>query len=245
MPHHGAGLAIPTGEQGVKSRTVRVWDVPTRVFHWSLVLLVIGSFVSGKIGGNAMLWHGSFGLAILGLLSFRLVWGLIGSTYARFLQFVPGPRALLAYQRGQWSGRGHNPLGALSVLAVLGLMLFQAGSGLIANDDIAFNGPLYPLVSKDLSDWITGLHRQSEVLILLLVATHVGAVMYYLHARKKNLIRPMLTGVVETADPQARPAEGGGPLAFLVAVAVALLVVWAASGGLLPPPPPPAPAPEW
>lgn len=226
-------------------RSVAVWDLPTRIFHWSLVLLVIGSFTSGKIGGNAMLWHGTFGLAILGLLSFRLVWGLIGSTYARFFEFVRGPGAILAYLRGDWKGLGHNPLGALSVIAILGVMLFQACSGLVSNDDIAFNGPLYPLVSKDYSDWMTGLHRQSELLILLLVATHVGAIAYYLRVKQHDLLRPMITGLAETSDESARPARGGGPVAFVVAVCVALLVVWAASGGLLPPPPPPAAAPAW
>ena len=226
-------------------KTVRVWDLPTRVFHWSLVMLVVGSFTSGKIGGNAMLWHGIFGVAILGLLSFRLVWGLVGSTYARFFHFVRGPGAIRDYLRGEWRGLGHNPLGALSVLAMLAVLPFQAASGLFSNDDIAFNGPLYALVSKDLSDWFTGLHRKSELVILVLVASHLGAVMYYLHRKKQNLIRPMITGVVHNPDPDARPASGGGVLAFVLAVGVALTVVWIASGGLLPPPPPPPPPPAW
>jgi len=226
-------------------RIVAVWDLPTRIFHWSLVLLVIGSFASGKVGGNAMLWHGTFGLAILGLLSFRLVWGLIGSTYARFFTFIRGPGSIRAYLRGEWQGLGHNPVGALSVLAILSVLLFQACSGLVANDDIAFNGPLYPLVSKNYSDWMTGLHRRSEILILLLVAAHVSAIIYHLRAKNRDLVRPMVTGLTETADPHARPASGGGPLAFVTAVLVSLAVVWAASGGLLPEPPPPPPPPAW
>lgn len=224
------------------TRAVRVWDLPTRVFHWSLVLLVIGSFISGQIGGNAMLWHGSFGLSILGLLSFRLVWGVVGSTYARFHVFMPRPSKLRAYLRGQWHGLGHNPVGALSVLALLALLLFQACSGLFANDDVAFNGPLYALVGKDTSDWLTGLHRRSELVLLVLGALHVGAVLYYLRVRGRNLVGPMITGLAETADPAAEPARGGGVVAFVVAAAIALTVVWAASGGLLPPPPPPPPA---
>ncbi|MCB1958148.1 MAG: cytochrome b/b6 domain-containing protein [Rhodocyclaceae bacterium] len=226
-------------------RSIAVWDLPTRIFHWSLVLLVAGSFISGKIGGNAMLWHGTFGVAILGLLSFRLIWGLVGSTYARFTTFVRGPAAVLAYLRGDWQGLGHNPLGALSVLAMLGLLLFQACSGLIANDDIAFNGPLYPLVSKDDSDRATGLHRQSEILIITLVALHLAAIGFYARVKKQNLVRPMVTGLTESPESNARPASGGGPVAFVIAVVVALVVVWAASGGLLPPPPPPPPAPAW
>lgn len=226
-------------------KSIRVWDLPTRLFHWSLAALVIGSFVSGKIGGNAMDWHGIFGVAILGLLTFRLAWGLLGSTYARFSHFVPGPGAIRAYLRGQWQGLGHNPLGALSVLALLAAMLFQAASGLIANDDIAFNGPLYPLVSKETSDWITGLHKQAEIVLIVLLSLHVAAVLYYLHSRKKNLIRPMITGRVEASGAHAQPARGGGPLAFMVAAGLALLVVWLVTDGLLPPPPPPAPPPAW
>ena len=237
--------ALHNNEVDDMKRSVAVWDLPTRIFHWSLVLLVVGSFTSGKIGGNAMLWHGTFGVAILGLLSFRLVWGLIGSTYARFFTFVRGPRAIIAYLRGEWRGLGHNPLGALSVVALLAVLSFQALSGLVSNDDIAFNGPLYPLVSKAYSDWMTGLHRRSELVILVLVFLHVGAIIYYLRVKKQNLVRPMITGLTRTTDADARPATGGGPLAFLVAVVIALAAVWAASGGVLPPPPPPPPAPVW
>ena len=229
----------------MSTKTLRVWDVPTRVFHWSLVMLVIGSFTSGKIGGNAMLWHGIFGVAILGLLSFRLVWGLIGSTYARFLVFVRGPRTILAYLRGDWRGLGHNPLGALSVLALLAALSFQACSGLFSNDDIAFNGPLYALVSKDTSDWLTGWHRRGEWLLVLLVGTHLAAIVFYQRVKKQDLLRPMITGLVRSDDPDARAASGGGLLAFVFAAALALIVVWVASGGLLPPPPPPPPPPAW
>ncbi len=116
---------------------IRLWDLPTRLFHWLLVILVLTSFISGKIGGNAMDWHGKFGLAILGLLTFRLVWGIVGSTYARFASFFPTPASVLAYLRGQWRGVGHNPLGALSVFSLLGLLAFQVASGLFGNDDRA------------------------------------------------------------------------------------------------------------
>ncbi|HPR06711.1 MAG TPA: cytochrome b/b6 domain-containing protein, partial [Denitromonas sp.] len=107
--------------------TILIWDLPTRLFHWLLVVCVIGAIISTKIGGNAMLWHGRFGLAIVGLLGFRLAWGVVGSHTARFAQFVRGPATIAAYLRGQWQGIGHNPLGALSVLAML-LVLVGAGS---------------------------------------------------------------------------------------------------------------------
>ncbi len=228
------------------TQRIRVWDLPTRVFHWALVLLVVASFVSGKIGGNAMVWHGRFGLAILGLLSFRLLWGLIGSTYARFLSFLPTPNAVIAYLRGQWRGLGHNPLGALSVFGLLGLLAFQVSSGLFANDDIAFRGPLYALVSSEFSERLTGWHKLSVNLLVLLVLLHLAAIGFYAHAKKENLVRPMLTGWKEVAPEEGPPATGGGPLAFIVALVFAVAAVYAGSGEWVPPPAAaPVSAPAW
>lgn len=221
----------------------RVWDLPTRIFHWALVLCVAGSFVTVNIGGNAMVWHGRIGLTVLGLLVFRLVWGFVGSTYARFAQFLRGPEAIKAYLHGQWQGAGHNPLGALSVLALLGTLGLLVATGLFANDDIAFEGPLYALVGKDFSDRLAGIHRLIEPLIILLVLAHLGAIFYYVRIKKEALIRPMVTGWKEGAGQTAR---GGGMAAFLLAAALALGAMYGASGVWIPPPPvlPPA-APGW
>lgn len=228
---------------------VKVWDVPTRLFHWSLALLVLVAFVTGLQGGNWMPWHERAGLAILGLLAFRLVWGFIGSTYARFVDFLPSPARVLDYLRGRWHGLGHNPLGALSVLALLTVLLFQALSGLFANDDIAFDGPLFALVSKSLSDNLTSLHRQAIWPIGGLIALHIAAALFYTLVRGQNIIRAMLTGVKAVAPEadasRAQPARGGGLVALLAALAVAICVVWIAAGGLLPPPPPAPPPPAW
>lgn len=217
-----------------------VWDLPTRLFHWSLAVLVVGAFVTAKIGGNAMVWHGRLGLAIIGLLAFRIVWGFVGSTYARFLQFVRGPGAIFAYLRGQWRGLGHNPLGALSVLGLLGILAAQAATGLFANDDIAFEGYLLPLVGSELSGKITGIHRLLENALMALVALHVGTVVFYVRVKKHNLVKPMLTGWADGAPEQS--ARGGSAIALVVALAIATAVVWAASGALLPEPPPAPPA---
>ena len=217
------------------SRTIRLWDLPTRLFHWLLVLSVVGAFVTVKIGGNLMLWHGRLGLFIIGLLSFRLVWGVVGSTYARFAHFVRGPSAIKAYLAGAWKGVGHNPLGALSVLALLTLMIAQASTGLFANDDIAFNGPLYPLISKDTSDAITGWHHLGEKGLFALVGLHLAAIIFYSVKKKERLVPPMVTGRKAVESPEARDATGGGPIAFFVA-----LVTWGASGAFNPPPPVPA-----
>lgn len=101
---------------------IQLWDLPTRLFHWSLALLVFGAILTGKIGGGAMVWHGRIGIALVGLLVFRLIWGFVGWTYARFAQFMPTPASLSAYLRGQWRGLGHNPFGAISVLGLLALL---------------------------------------------------------------------------------------------------------------------------
>ncbi|MFP5394108.1 MAG: cytochrome b/b6 domain-containing protein [Gammaproteobacteria bacterium] len=125
------------------SRGILVWDLPTRLFHWLLVAAVTVAIVTGELGGDWMAVHGKAGLAIVGLVSFRLVWGLVGSTHARFLSFIPTPGRVRSYLTGRWEGHGHNPVGALSVFALLAALGVQAGTGLFANDDIAFTGPLY------------------------------------------------------------------------------------------------------
>jgi cytochrome b len=225
---------------------IRLWDLPLRVFHWSLALLVLAAFVTAKVGGPWMEWHGRAGIAIVGLLAFRLVWGLIGSTHARFLSFAPTPGRLLAYVRGRWQGVGHNPLGALSVFAVLGLLAVQTGIGLFANDDIDFNGPLSGLIEKERSDSLTGLHHQLSNVVLVLIGVHIAAVLFYVLLKKNNLIKPMLTGWKEVKAAQALQARhhaGGGIVALALAVAVALAAMFVASGMPFQEPAPPAPPP--
>ena len=216
---------------------IRIWDLPTRLFLWLLVTAMIAAFVTGELGGGLMDWHGRIGLGIVGLLAFRLVWGVLGSTYARFIQFFPTPAKIRAYLAGEWRGQGHNPLGALSVLGLLGIVGLQLATGLVANDDIAFRGPLLDLVGRDWSDRLTSVHHLVSKGILLLVALHVGAIMFYAHVRKHNLVRPMLTGEAE-GEP-AESAQGGGFLALLVALVLAAGAVYLASGAWMPAPPPP------
>ncbi len=227
----------------MSKRTIRIWDLPTRLFHWLLLLLVVAAFVTGWLGGNLIEWHGRAGIAITGLLAFRLVWGFVGSTYARFAHFVPGPGRLLAYLRGQWQGLGHNPFGALSVLALLSILIFQAVSGLVSNDDIAFEGPLYALVSKSTSDSLSSLHRQNFWIIIALVSVHVLAILFYARVKKDNLVKPMITGVKEVEDPALQSARGGGLVAFIVALALTAGVLYVATGSFIEPPPPPPVAP--
>jgi cytochrome b len=221
----------------LKSQLILVWDLPLRLFHWLLLLAVSGALISVQLGW--MQWHGRFGLAVLGLLTFRIVWGLVGSTHARFWNFVPGPRRLLAYLQGRHQPIGHNPLGALSVLAMLGVLLFQASSGLFATDDIAFSGPLRRAVDSSTSTLLTSWHMRMEWVIYGLIALHIAAVLFHVLIRKENLIRPMITGSKPVAEASGESAQGGGWIAFLIALAVTGLVLWIADGALLAEPPPP------
>ncbi len=225
-------------------KRILIWDWPTRLFHWLLVVCVVGAVVTVKLGGGWMTWHERFGLAILGLLAFRLIWGFVGSTHARFASFFPTPGRLLAWFRGRWDRAGHTPLGALSVLTMLLAFAFQATTGLFADDDIAFSGPLRRAVDSAMASRLTGWHQQMEWVIYGLVSLHIAAVAFYSLILKKPLIRPMITGrsLREQHDQSAR---GGRLPALLFALAVTAAVLWMANGGLLAPPPEPSPDLGW
>ena len=175
-------------------RAIRVWDLPTRLFHWLLAGLVIFSFVTAKVGGAWVDWHFYSGYAILALLVFRLLWGFTGNRYARFASFVRGPRAVMAYVRGGATFPGHSPLGALSVLLLLAALLLQAVTGLFTGDDIASEGPLLKLVSSEAGSLLARVHRWNEKVLIALGLLHVAAVVFYQWARGRDLIGPMLSG---------------------------------------------------
>lgn len=176
-------------------KRTRIWDLPTRLFHWTLAALFVFSIFTVKAGGNWLEWHMRSGYAILALVLFRVLWGFAGSRYARFSHFVRGPGDVLAYIGGRLrhSG-GHSPLAALSVLALLALLLAQASMGLFANDGIFSEGPLAKLVSSALSDRLSTLHRQAEYLLYGLVALHVSAIVYYAAFRSEPLTGAMIHG---------------------------------------------------
>lgn len=223
----------------------RLWDLPTRLFHWLLVLAVSAAIISGQFGGGLIDWHGRIGLFIVGLIVFRLVWGLVGSTYAKFIQFFPTPGKIKAYLRGEWNEAGHNPLGALSVFGLLGLLTVQVATGLFGNDDIAFVGPLYDLVDKHMSNQLTALHQIGSNILLGLIGLHLAAIVFYGHIKKQKLLKPMVTG---WKDGPGESARGGGTVALILALTLAGVAVFGASGAWMPAPPPPPPAaetPDW
>ncbi|QSA96420.1 cytochrome b/b6 domain-containing protein [Methylococcus sp. EFPC2] len=211
---------------------VKVWDLPLRLFHWSLVLAVTAAIVTGEIGGAWADWHGRAGLLVLGLLVFRLIWGFVGSTHARFASFFPTPSKVLGYLRGAWQGVGHNPLGALSVLALLTILALQVGTGLFANDDITFEGPLFHLIDKDLSDKLTGWHARIFWGLVSLLGLHIASIVFYARVKKHNLVGPMLTGHKEVPKALATPSEGHGLGRFVTASALSGVLVWTVANGL-------------
>jgi cytochrome b len=216
---------------------VRVWDLPTRVFHWALVACLIGSATSGYLGGAWMPWHARFGYAVLSLLLFRLVWGVVGGYWSRFAAFLYSPRSVLAYLRGQSHPDhlvGHNPLGAGSVLAMLIVLLAQVGTGLVGDDEISFTGPLNRFVETGKGLAATWYHKQvGQWLVIGLVALHVGAVLYYLLRKKDNLIGPMLAGdkQVSHVTRSSRDDAASRGAALVVLLACAGLVAWVVSLG--------------
>jgi cytochrome b len=173
---------------------VKVWDLPLRLFHWTLVLAVTAAIITGKIGGEWADWHGSAGLAVLWLVVFRVMWGFVGTTHARFANFFPTPGRTIAYLKGTWQGIGHNPLGALSVLALLTLIAAQVGTGLLANDDIAFEGPLAQFVDRSFSNEMTGWHVRIFYGLATLIGLHIASILFYAWVKKHNLVWPMFTG---------------------------------------------------
>jgi cytochrome b len=209
-------MAGQSRESGAK---VLVWDFPTRVFHWSLVILVLTSFFTGMgwSGLPSENWvHQWSGIFIMVLLFFRIVWGFVGGRHARFTDFIKGPSAVLRYAKGLVTGaheqwRGHNPVGGLSVIAMLGLLTAQVGTGLFANDDSDFEAPLFELVGKDLSDTLTSFHYDIIIAIYVVIAVHVSAIIFY-RFKGEHLVAAMLHGHKEVPDESAaRDAETDGP----------------------------------
>lgn len=213
-------------------RRLFVWELPVRLFHWTLVGLFIALYVSIEVMDNVER-HAQLGYALLALVLFRIIWGFVGGSYARFSDFLYGPKKVLAYMKSVPDRRpdpiaGHNPLGGWMVVVLLLGLLGQVSLGLFSNDDILFDGPLRHLVSKETSDTLTGLHELLFNILLGLVALHVSAVIYHKVRKKENLVIAMISGYkMLPAECAAEPSRGGrGWLAALVLVVCAALVYW-------------------
>jgi cytochrome b len=209
---------------------VRIWDLPTRLFHWAIVLLVPALWWTEKI--DRLDLHILLGEVMLGLVLFRLIWGAIGSSTARFAGFVRGPGAVLRYVRGKAAAFGHNPIGGWSVVVMLLLLGTEVGLGLFVTDEDGLNsGPLSHLISYDGARTLAHRHETLFYILLAFIALHVAAILYYLIVKRDNLVGPMVTG--RRAAPLGGEAMTGAPLwRFLLAAFLAAGLTWIVSNYL-------------
>lgn len=241
MPaHNPTSNATPATPPSAPATTrVRVWDLPTRLFHWLLAACVIALLITAQIGGDAMQWHLRLGHVVLALLLWRVVWGVVGSHWSRFASFVPTPRRLRAYLQGRGTAAdrvGHTPLGALSVLAMLLVLAVQVGTGLVSDDEIAYAGPLVRWVSGDTVAWASVWHTGwGQWLVWGLIGLHILAIAYYRVVRRTPLTATMVHGqrtvpaeVAAQLPPLRTPTDTAAQRvsALLFACACAVLAYW-------------------
>jgi len=172
---------------------IRIWDLPTRLFHWLFAFAVLGAIITDLI--EEIEWHSYCGYTALVLVVFRIIWGFVGPYNARFSSFIPSFKELLLFLKDhQVQHLGHNPLGALSVIGMLLIVLIQASAGLFTDDDISFQGPLAKYVSEDIVKLMNWIHETNHWLVYGIVLLHLGAIFYYQRVKKENLIGPMIHG---------------------------------------------------
>jgi len=222
---------------------VLAWDLPTRIAKWLLVILVGLAFVSRYYGGVTLVWHQWNGIAILVVILFRLLWGVVGGSTARFAAFLSGPRAMISYasclaRRKPQHFLGHNPLGGWMVMALLVVVAAQAVSGLFTTDDIVVYAPLTSVVSDDVVSWFSARHQHLVPLVLILIGLHVAANLLYSLFGRDNLIVAMISGRKPELDYVDCPSATAGSVisAVLCLIAAAVIVPGAIllAGGSLP-----------
>lgn len=206
---------------------VKVWDLPTRIFHWTLVALFIFLIVSGDIGGDLIEWHFYAGYMLSGLLVFRLFWGIAGTSYARFSSFVRDPIHTLGYTGRMLRGNaehhyGHNPAGGMMVIALIVLLALQVLSGLVTTDDILWDGPFYSMVSDETAELGGEIHETVQLILQIMVGLHVLAIIFHKVRYRDPLIPAMLHG--------NKPDKGNAVSRDSVRVVPFLLVVLLAVG---------------
>lgn len=230
--------AAPALEQSLERDRRLVWDLPLRVFHWLFAISIFASWATAEAGFGWMKWHIRLGYWMIGLLSFRVIWGFVGPRNARFSSFLKGPRSVWRYARGlagvdeDWSTAGHNPLGGIMVIIMLLLVSFQVATGLFATDDIAWTGPYYATVSNSTADYITHLHHLNFNLIWAAIALHLSAIVFYAIVKRHNLVWPMIVGHKPSEDVAVHEEIPHHALlrAFVVMVLSALIVYAVLSG---------------
>lgn len=210
----------------------KIWDLPIRLFHWGLVAAIATSWISMKLENMEV--HVISGACVLGLLVFRLFWGIWGASTAQFHRFIPSPHELLSYLRSRTADNlisiGHSPIAALSVIAMLVAIGFQVLTGLVSDDDVYTTGPLIDFVESEFSEWATGMHSTNSDILLGLMGLHIAAILYYKFVKKISLVKPMITGVSAEQGPKAviaNPLVERSWTVFLLTAAVSVAVPYA------------------
>ncbi len=203
----------------------RVWDLPTRIFHWSLLACIVGLFLTVNLGVEWMPWHFRCGYAVMTLLLFRIIWGFVGGRWSRFASFIYAPSTVWAYFQGRGKPEhsvGHNPMGAGSVFALLGFLALQVASGLFSDDDASNTGPLTKYISNARVSLLTWYHKEvGSKLLIALIVLHIAAVLFYLYKKKENLVQPMLHGdkhLLHHAEPSRDDATSRAIAALVFAL---------------------------
>jgi cytochrome b len=208
-------------------RRIRIWDLPTRLFHWALAFAIVGMLVTGRVGGNALEWHARLGYCIGALLLFRLAWGFAGGHWSRFAAFPPAPLRAWRYMRAANPrvAAGHSPIGGLSVYAMLAFLALQVASGLFSATKEDFAGPLSVLVSNATVHWLTGYHKNvGQWILIVLIGLHLAAIAFYFW-RGRNLSAAMLHGDQEAEGPASRD-DASIRFRALALLALSAMAMW-------------------
>lgn len=211
-----------------------VWDLPVRLFHWLLVISLIAAWYTSDGERGLIEYHLQIGSFILGLIIFRIIWGVVGTKYAKFSQFIPNKKSLIYYLKNvkkekEYKTVGHNPVGGLMVIFMLTLILSQAISGLFMNDDVFTSGPYYSSASSVVQNIMSVIHHNVFDVILVVSVLHISAALFYLFVKKANLILPMITGYKNDSNNNSKlQAIKSSKLltAFIVITIVTLFLYW-------------------
>lgn len=208
-----------------------VWDFPTRLFHWLLVIAISSQYITAELLDNAIQWHFYGGYFILGLLIFRVLWGFWGAYYAKFSQFIVSPNSVLRYSKtftsaDYKSSIGHNPLGAYSIIFILTVLLTQSISGLFISDDIFHNGPYYSAVGEQTQNIMNWIHHQAFNAVWLFIGLHISAMLVYKFAKKQNLTESMITGYKQHKKARSTPPTRNHWMKFVIFSCLSALIVY-------------------
>jgi cytochrome b len=207
-----------------------VWDLPLRLFHWLLVASLFAQWLTAEVLDNATQWHAYIGYFTLGLIVFRLIWGVVGTRYSKFTSFMGSPKAILNYSKSLFSGKyqahvGHNPLGGLLLPVVLILVGLQAVSGLFVTDDIIFNGPYYASVEEQIQEIMQTIHHSVFDWLLYLIGLHLLAILFYKLKLKQSLVKPMIDGK-KHVEKQQGVAHSHLLRALILVAIVSAFIIW-------------------